>query len=785
MMSLALSGAALIFSIFIPLITTQPTQQCLNCICQASSGCDLSKKCHNAGGGAYFCGPYQISWSYWSDGNKPGYRGGPHDFENCLNDKQCAEQAVIGYMSKWARDCNDDGIVNCADYAAIHKAGPHSCNAQWLYESSYWKTFQSTQCGQEVLSTSNSERTFTPPSRIISFTERDAVPREIPSPPDTTLGWSWPNYPPANRTSRPQLSPTDYNVEPIRRDFVSPPLNSPPRYDIQPPSDRSPNHEVFGVNPSNGGGSSYVVIASIDPTTRTSTQPGRPRPNAQPRSSDRTVSTQPTPDRAFDPNYDLISSSGNNIRIDISCLQCLCQASTGCNIDKQCNGEVCGPYLISWPYWADSGKPGSDFVSCALNAKCAESTVRNYMLRFGRDCNRDGRIDCNDFALIHKHGPNCGPGVPGNDKFWAEFGSCARPPIDERRLEPRRPANPVNQPTTPRDDSVIHWRSTNPPTGSPNEIPNVRPPDRVTDPISSIHGPDDRRPNEFTPFDSPRPAFPTNDSVYFNDARFFSPTQPPPPPPVSSPRFQPPPDDYSRSAFSENPELSQPNFPDHSSPSFTTPNPATENARGRPRNLQPPVRDDFDSGFDERPVTPRSPPYDYPSRARVSEIVPTQPPDEPSYITTPISPPSESLTSSALVRRESPGRSNSTMSEECLSCLCEATSKCDSNHPCYQSGSTQACGPYQISIPYWLAAGKPGYSGGSNDFITCVTNDDCAKKTVTAFLRYNQHDCNGDGTIDCIDFAAIHRLGRSGCENQAFFDSAYWNDFQSCYGFER
>lgn len=75
----------------------------------------------------------------------------------------------------------------------------------------------------------------------------------------------------------------------------------------------------------------------------------------------------------------------------------------------------------------------------------------------------------------------------------------------------------------------------------------------------------------------------------------------------------------------------------------------------------------------------------------------------------------------------------------------KATSKCDSNYPCYQSGSTQACGPYQISIPYWLAAGKPGYTGGSSDFITCVTNDDCAKKTVAAFLRYEiimRDSCN-------------------------------------------
>lgn len=108
--------------------------------------------------------------------------------------------------------------------------------------------------------------------------------------------------------------------------------------------------------------------------------------------------------------------------VDVNCLQCLCQASTGCDLDKQCVGSNCGPYLISWPYWADAGRLGNDYVSCALNPQCAEATVKAYMDKFRRDCNNDGKIDCEDYAIIHKFGPQCGP--VGGDQFWNEFKYC-------------------------------------------------------------------------------------------------------------------------------------------------------------------------------------------------------------------------------------------------------------------------------------------------------------------------------------------------------------------------
>lgn len=40
-----------------------------------------------------------------------------------------------------------------------------------------------------------------------------------------------------------------------------------------------------------------------------------------------------------------------------TCLGCICEASSGCNTTLKCNGDVCGPFRITWAYWADSGKP--------------------------------------------------------------------------------------------------------------------------------------------------------------------------------------------------------------------------------------------------------------------------------------------------------------------------------------------------------------------------------------------------------------------------------------------
>ncbi|PRD31050.1 UNVERIFIED_CONTAM: lysoz [Trichonephila clavipes] len=116
---------------------------------QASSNCDETLKCHNAGGSAYFCGPYVISWAYWHDGGRPGDKGRAHDFETCLNNKTCAEQAVRGYMRKYGQDCDGSGTIDCFDFARIHKLGFGQCNGESILNTDYWEKFEICYVGYQ------------------------------------------------------------------------------------------------------------------------------------------------------------------------------------------------------------------------------------------------------------------------------------------------------------------------------------------------------------------------------------------------------------------------------------------------------------------------------------------------------------------------------------------------------------------------------------------------------------------------------------------------------------
>jgi len=115
------------------------------------------------------------------------------------------------------------------------------------------------------------------------------------------------------------------------------------------------------------------------------------------------------------------------------CLDCLCYAASKCNLNQHCSGTVCGPFLISWAYWADGGKQGGDYVTCSRNKACSESTVQGYMNKWQQDCNGDGVIDCVDFAMIHQLGPYaCTATAITSGTFWSELDLCLNPTLDSR-----------------------------------------------------------------------------------------------------------------------------------------------------------------------------------------------------------------------------------------------------------------------------------------------------------------------------------------------------------------
>jgi hypothetical protein len=119
-----------------------------------------------------------------------------------------------------------------------------------------------------------------------------------------------------------------------------------------------------------------------------------------------------------------------------SCLACICQASTNCNLTTRCinKGKYCGPFLISKPYWLDAGQltlvgdkadRSGAFEDCANDPICSAQSVRTYMLIHQKDCNRDGLIDCDDMGRIHLMGAtDCGnPRVP-KTPFYRRFRQC-------------------------------------------------------------------------------------------------------------------------------------------------------------------------------------------------------------------------------------------------------------------------------------------------------------------------------------------------------------------------
>lgn len=103
--------------------------------------------------------------------------------------------------------------------------------------------------------------------------------------------------------------------------------------------------------------------------------------------------------------------------LNASCIRCLCESLTNCDVTRGCQNQYCGPFSISRIYWADAGKvtfPDDNenrenaFSDCARDYNCASKIITNYMIKYAKDCNNDGVVDCLDYSLIHVNGyPSC------------------------------------------------------------------------------------------------------------------------------------------------------------------------------------------------------------------------------------------------------------------------------------------------------------------------------------------------------------------------------------------
>ncbi|XP_018028109.2 invertebrate-type lysozyme 3, partial [Hyalella azteca] len=65
-------------------------------------------------------------------------------------------------------------------------------------------------------------------------------------------------------------------------------------------------------------------------------------------------------------------------------------------------------------------------------------------------------------------------------------------------------------------------------------------------------------------------------------------------------------------------------------------------------------------------------------------------------------------------------------------------------------------------------------------FANCANDVFCAADTVINYMTKFRQDCNGDGLVDCEDFAYIHVLGGYGCRGADFPSSPFYSRFSNC-----
>jgi hypothetical protein len=142
------------------LVSVGLNDDCLQCICRASSGCDHLLRCITIGAEEKYCGPFQLTEEYWQKAGSPGdAQNNFSSFEDCANDADCAVETVTDYMKKYFRDCDGDDKVTCMDYARLHRLRPDECDqTSRLFSKeldSYWEKFQ--RCAESYNRTRNGD----------------------------------------------------------------------------------------------------------------------------------------------------------------------------------------------------------------------------------------------------------------------------------------------------------------------------------------------------------------------------------------------------------------------------------------------------------------------------------------------------------------------------------------------------------------------------------------------------------------------------------------------------
>ncbi|XP_071830768.1 uncharacterized protein [Apostichopus japonicus] len=114
---------------------------------------------------------------------------------------------------------------------------------------------------------------------------------------------------------------------------------------------------------------------------------------------------------------------------------------------------------------------------------------------------------------------------------------------------------------------------------------------------------------------------------------------------------------------------------------------------------------------------------------------------------------------------------------DCMACICEVESNCNENIGCRWDVNSDSCGPFQIKNDYYSDAKLMSNNLGT-DWVSCTTEQECAERTVQAYMSRYATSSRIGYTPGCEEFARIHNGGPNGYLYSS--TDGYWSKVSAC-----
>lgn len=811
--------------------------RCLQCIRNVSSqlgGADVNKRCES-----YYCGPLQISYTYWSEAGKPGNNQGAKDFEKCARDKQCSEQTVRNYFKKYKRDCNNDGAIDCLDMAALHKAGPSACSSDWFYKSRYWLAFNKTTCMSDPSNTNleandsdkfdsyntRNQNRVTKNQSLTSdcldcicdavsgcntsvnncgsgtvcgpFAISQAYWRDGKKP-----GASWTacsrtkecssvtiknymekykrdcnddgfitceDYAAIHRRGPRACSNKDLFKDHYWNKFLACRANQMPSKDVN----------MVKVNENSDSDQNLLSSRVEQQPTMTSTQAAPTMMHdlapASPTAPETTPSSLPASSSLHHEYSPMPSETTKRERF---------------RPDHHHNHQLHEQQQL-FVKVERATTPAPTTTKAQLPNEQDYHGTRQTVVKSHQDPKKQSSSMDYDIPLILVRAPSSGwtqqqtnsptttastqsstiPMVPLSESHSKQSNASKKPQITDSMQSSQRPENEHvgDQPNMQQKGEQQQQQNYPATTLDAQPVPTNEDNDYPVSDLNSHGGAN---------FDKVVTGIVGNPD--------FTKSYPPVPPEIILPEVNRQDEEEQSLAMSgaasqvisSNKPLQQRINTNHSK------GPVKTNQIMLPQQSKGTTVIANKNQVDQKaatinPIQIRSQTIQSHQQQIESSTV-----EQPIYNLDPVNM-SSLFGSGDIGLNESSGR----IAEECLECICDASSNCDTSVQCIsKQRDKNRCGLYMISWNQFqeseIASLKPDL-GDDKFYYECTTNRNCAEKLIHLYIEKHQKDCNNDGKIDCYDIAAIHRVGPSQCNSGKFLQSQYWKDFNICYTTDR